>query len=163
MTKDSDKDQAQPGQGKQAGQDVDALKRHPDNQPGHEHTGGHEGQQSGGMGGMHGGDLHDIGSAHSGMTGGAGLGGNPSAGADDSQFADQGNQQRAEAGGHDIAEIQQSAQREGMGQHRHRNHGNQGLELTDADDVGSRAGAVAGAKAAFKADPKANKTPDKQH
>lgn len=37
---------------------------------------GHGGQHSGGMGGEHGGDLHDIGLGQSGMTGGSGSGGN---------------------------------------------------------------------------------------
>lgn len=139
MTKESKQDQD--AQGKD---DADAIKRHPTNQGGHEHIGGgHGGQQSGGMGGMHGGDLHDIGSAHSGMTGRTGMGGNQSGSRQGSDTGQPGNEQRAEAGGHESAEIQQSAQREGMGQHRHRNHGNQDLDASDADDVGSRAGAVA--------------------
>ena len=138
MTKDNAKNQGQQGQNQQGGQDVDGLKRHPVDQGGHDHLGGHGGQQSGGMGGMHGGDLHDIGSGQSGMTGGAGMGGNPTnTGAPDS-IAQEGNEQLAEAGGHEIAEVQQSAQREGMGQHRLRNRGNQDIDATDADDLGSR-------------------------
>ncbi|MDB5933167.1 MAG: hypothetical protein JWQ01_511 [Massilia sp.] len=49
-------------------------------QGGHAGMSGHGGQHSGGMGGEHGGDLHDVGSGQSGMTGGSGMGGNPSAG-----------------------------------------------------------------------------------
>lgn len=37
---------------------------------------GHGGQHSGGMGGEHGGDLHDVGPAQGGMTGASGGGGN---------------------------------------------------------------------------------------
>lgn len=117
MTKKSKQDQDAQGQGKD---DADAIKRHPTNQGGHEHIGGgHGGQQSGGMGGKQSGSRQG------------------------SDAGQPGDEQRAEAGGHESAEIQQSAQREGMGQRRHRNHGNQDLDASDADDVGSRAGAVA--------------------
>jgi len=42
----------------------------------HPNEAGHGGQHSGGMGGENGGDLHDVGLAQSGMTGGSGGGGN---------------------------------------------------------------------------------------
>lgn len=125
---------------------VSDIKRRPVNQGGHEGMGGHGGQQSGGMGGMHGGDLHDIGSGQSGMTGRAGMGGNNN---DHKQSGGAGNMQGgddrlAEAGGHQAAEIQQSAQREGMGNHRHSSRGNeQAVDATDADDMGSRDSAAA--------------------
>ena len=128
------------------GKDVSGSEHRPVNQGGHEGLGGHGGQQSGGMGGMHGGDLHDIGSGHSGMTGRGGMGGNNNdhhqSGADGAMQG--GNEQLAEAGGHEITEIQQSAQREGMGQHWHRGRGNeQDIDAADDQDLGSRDRAAA--------------------
>jgi hypothetical protein len=59
--------------------------------------------------------------------------------ADSRQGSGPGNEQRAEAGAHESAEIQQSAQREGMRQHRGRSRGNaQAIDATDAEDLGSR-------------------------
>ena len=101
-------------------------------------------QRSGGMGGPGGGPLNDVGSAQSGMTGGSGMGGN-----------DRGSRQGADApleeidtgidpqagnlGAQDVAEVQQSAQREGMGQHRHSSRGNEQALDADAnvDDLGN--------------------------
>ncbi len=148
MTANS-KDQADQNTGDTAGDEqLDKGLRKPVDQGGHAGMGGHGGQQSGGMGGMHGGDLHDVGAAQSGMTGGAGMGGNDrdrkSAPGDAVQGAGAGNEQRAEAGGHEIAEVQQSAQREGMGQHRQRGRDHtQDEDATDAADLGSRDGAAA--------------------
>lgn len=114
-------------------------------QGGHAGMGGHGGQQSGGMGGQNGGDLHDVGSGQSGMTGRGGMGGNESdATASDTRnaqrSADDGNAQMDDTmGTDDIAEVQQSVQREGMGNHRHSQRGNeQALDADDAqDDLGS--------------------------
>lgn len=110
--------------------------------------GGHGGQHSGGMGGERGGDLHNVGSAQSGMTGGSGMGGNDTvrqADIDPELQSDPGNRQEADQGGSQSAEIQQSAQREGMGHHRHSGRGNeQALDATrDVDDLGSHQGAAA--------------------
>ena len=124
---------------KQGGDDVSEIKRRPVDQGGHQGLGGHGGQQSGGMGGMHGGDLHNIGSGQSGMTGRSGMGGNDNdhahPGAAD--ILQEGDDRRAEASGHQDAEIQQSAQRQGMGHHRHpgREH-EQAQDATDADNLG---------------------------
>jgi len=100
--------------------------------------GGHGGQQSGGMGGEHGGDLHNVGSAQSGMTGGSGMGGNDTERQADLD-TDSGNRQEAGPGGSQSTEIQQSAQREGMGRHRHSGRGNeQAIDAArDVDDLGS--------------------------
>ena len=105
---------------------------------------GQGGQQSGGMGGPGGGPLNDIGSAQSGMTGGSGMGGN-----------DRGSRQGGDAPLEDIdlgidpqaenqgvqqaGEVQQSQQREGMGNHRHSSRGNEQAIDADADmdDLGS--------------------------
>lgn len=76
-----------------------------------------------------------------------GMGDNPGNTSMPDSIAQEGNEQRAEAGGHEIGEVQQSAQREGMGQHRHRNRGNQDLDATDADDLGSRDRAAADSQA----------------
>lgn len=125
------------------------------NQGGHAGTGGgHTGQQSGGMGGMHGGDLHDAGSGQSGMTGRGGMGGNES---DNQQSGGQGGQQGAGAGNlqqegfDDIepAEVQQSAQREGMGHHRHSGRGNeQALDADkDVDSLGNRVSSAGSSRA----------------
>lgn len=131
------------------GKDLSGSKHRPVDQGGHKGLGGHGGQQSGGMGGMHGGDLHDIGSGHSGMTGRGGVGGNNNdhhqSGGD--AGAQSGNEQRAEAGGHEAAEIQQSAQREGMGQHRHRGRDSaHAIDATDKEDLGSRDSAAPAAE-----------------
>lgn len=128
-----------------------ANQQQPYNQGGHEGMGGHGGQQSGGMGGQHGGPLHDVGSAQSGMTGGSGMGGNDSPGRqgggqeprqDDKLGSQQQGGNRGESQG---AEVQQSAQREGMGNHRHTNRDSENdAEATrDVDDVGSRRPAAA--------------------
>ena len=117
----------------------------PYDQGGHKGTGAHGGQQSGGMGGLHGGDLHDAGSAQSGMTGRAGMGGNDTSRSegDDPAAIRQGGaeMQRDDSrmGNEQMAEVQQSAQREGMGQHRHSNRGNeQALDAAaDVDSLGS--------------------------
>ncbi|HEY0062022.1 MAG TPA: hypothetical protein VGC21_07870 [Telluria sp.] len=124
--------------GKQGGT-ADSRQDQPLNQGGHARQGGgHAGQQSGGMGGMHGGDLHDVGSGQSGMTGGAGMGGNdtvrqapPEGQADSMQVADEGNLQGAT--------TDQSAQREGMGRHRHVRPIEQDIDASrDVDSVGGR-------------------------
>ncbi|MES3021486.1 MAG: hypothetical protein V4857_07850 [Pseudomonadota bacterium] len=58
-----------------------------------------------------------------------------------------GNEQLAEPAGGEDAEIQQSVQREGMGNHRHSNRGNeQAIDATDAEDLGSHEGAAADAE-----------------
>ena len=111
------------------------------------HTGmhGHGSQYSGRMGSEHGGDLHDAGSAQSGMTGRGGMGGNEPAvmqpgsqsgeptdipGGDVGQFA---------MGDDAIAEIQQSAQRQGMGHPDSRRRQKQALDATsDVDKLGSQ-------------------------
>jgi hypothetical protein len=116
---------------------------------GHAGMGAHGGQQSGGLGGQHGGDLHDVGSGQSGMTGG-GMGGNTSGSgpAQEGDWADEpggshAGESLAEPAGGEAAEIQQSVQREGMGNHRHSNRGNaQAMDVTDADDLGSHDGAA---------------------
>ena len=119
-------------------------------QGGHAGMGGHGGQQSGGMGGQNGGDLHDVGSGQSGMTGRGGMGGNDNDhrkdSGDNQQAAQPGNEQRDEAGD-DIAEVQQSAPREGMGRHRHPGRAHeQALDETEAADLGHHDGAAADAE-----------------
>lgn len=121
------------------------IRRRPVDQGGHAGTGAHGGQQSGGMGGMHGGDLHDVGSGQSGMTGRGGMGGNTEEnrqGGDEAILPpDAGNRQSAdvEAAYDEVAEVQQSAQREGMGHHRHSGRGHeQAIDAdADVDDLGS--------------------------
>lgn len=62
----------------------------------------------------------------------------------DNQQGAPGNEQRAEASGHEIAEVQQSAQREGLGNHRHRSRANEELiDTTDAAERGGRESAAA--------------------
>lgn len=91
------------------------LKDKPYDQGGHDGLAGHGGQHSGGMGGEHGGDLHDVGSAQSGMTGGSGMGGNSrNRQADERLVKDV----EKDADAAPEAEVQQSAQRQGMGNHR---------------------------------------------
>ncbi len=112
-------------------------------QGGHQGGHGHGGQQSGGMGGMHGGDLHNVGAGQSGMTGRGGMGGNASPQGDRPGAIRQGGVETtsddSRMGNAAQAEIQQSAPREGMGNHRHSNRGNeQALDAAaDVDDVGS--------------------------
>lgn len=119
------------------------------NQGGHQGGQGHGGQHSGGMGGEHGGDLHDMGTGQSGMGGGA-----PGSGGHDAGFrqaAHQGQPRQSSGNPEDDligmdepAEVQQSAQREGMGHHRHSTRGNeQNLDGTiDIDDLGSHGNAA---------------------
>jgi hypothetical protein len=122
------------------------------NEGGHQGGGAHGGQHSGGLGGEHGGGLHDAGSAQSGMTGRGGMGGNDSA-ADGCSPApsrqgqpqgDPGNRQDDLIGTHEAAEVQQSAQREGMGHHRHSGRANeQDLDTpSDEGDLGSHSRAA---------------------
>ena len=54
-----------------------------------------------------------------------------------------GNAQRAEAGGHENAEIEQSAQRQGMGQRRARGRNTNDIDADDTRDLGNRDGAAA--------------------
>lgn len=119
------------------------------NQGGHQGYRGHGGQHSGGMGGEHGGDLHDIGTGQSGMGGGA-----PGSGGHEADFRGEARegQSRQSSGNPDddliplreTEEVQQSAQREGMGRHRHSSRGNeQNLDGTiDIDDLGSHSRAA---------------------
>lgn len=117
-------------------------------QGGHAGLHGHGGQHSGGMGGEHGGDLHDIGSGQSGMTGRGGMGGNdndhdqPGANLASGQQTHEaaGEQYAGPLDEEEPAEVQQSAQREGMGQHRHRGRGHeQALDgAADVDKLGSQ-------------------------
>jgi hypothetical protein len=82
-------------------------------QGGHEGMRGHAGQHSGGMGGEHGGDLHDVGSAQSGMTGGGGMGGNSRNRQADERLVDTENADEEAS-----ADVQQRGERQGMGGHR---------------------------------------------
>lgn len=134
----TENNQATNKEGKQGGTSGSSQQQATD-QGGHAgQGGGHGGQQSGGMGGMHGGDLHDVGSAQSGMTGGSGMGGNDTVRQADLD-TDAGNRQEADQGGSHSSEIQQSAQREGMGHHRHSGRGNeQAIDAArDVDDLGN--------------------------
>ena len=124
-------------------QQSDGNVLHAHDQGGHEGLAGHGGQHSGGMGGEHGGDLHDVGSAQSGMTGRGGMGGNE---AGLTGAARQGQQSDIETNPDDDligidepAEVQQSAQRAGMGNHRQSTRGNeQAIDgASDVDDLGS--------------------------
>ena len=147
----SDKEQDDKGAGDE---NAPAGKRHPVDQGGHQGLGGHGGQQSGGM---HGGDLHDVGTGQSGMTGRGGMGGNDNdhqkSGDAGQQSGAPGNEQRAETGGHEAAEIQQSAQREGMGHHRHSGRGNeQAIDETDEADLGRHDASAADAEKNREAD-----------
>lgn len=153
MASNSDK-QNQPGAGgnpaaggQQGGEQ--GIRRHPVDQGGHAGMGAHGGQQSGGMGGEHGGDLHDIGSAQSGTTGRGGMGGNAQGARQGSpgmaQKAGPGERQASDDATYDdYAEVQQSIQREGMGNHRHSARGNeQALDADDeVDDLGSHHGSA---------------------
>lgn len=113
------------------------------------------GRKSGGMGGPGGGPLHDIGSAQSGMTGGSGMGGNDPAnrqGGELPELADIDlgfDPQAANPGAQQSAEVQQSAQREGMGGHRHSSRTNeQALDASiDVDDLGNHVRAAADSRA----------------
>lgn len=142
MTKENDgKKEAEPGSAD--------IKRHPVDQGGHAGMHGHDGQQSGGMGGAHGGDLHDAGSGQSDMTGGSGMGGNAQSGRQSGQGGEQqageeSLQGEGNASDDAFAEVQQSVPREGMGNHRHSNRGNeQALDAdADVDDLGKHSGAA---------------------
>jgi hypothetical protein len=143
---DTRKDQQQgqgQGQGKQGGTEGSSQQQRLD-QSGHAGMGGgHAGQQSGGMGGMHGGDLHDVGSAQSGMTGGSGMGGNDTV----RQESGSGSQQAAQQDALQAGVSDQSAQREGMGQHRHPRPSERDEDATiDQDDVGSHRSSAADAR-----------------
>ena len=90
---------------------------------------GHGGQHSGGLGGEHGGDLHDVGSQ-------SGMGGSESG---NRQSAD--DQPEDELFGADEGlEVKQSAQREGMGRHRHSGRGNEQIldGTIDIDELGTQ-------------------------
>ena len=99
--------------------------------------GAHGGQHSGGMGGERGGDLHDVGSGQSGMTGRGGMAGNElgddipaqqgsgaqgvaGTGNDDDDDGDDDGDGDGDAltDGAEDAPLQQSAPREGFGHHR---------------------------------------------
>lgn len=103
-------------------------------------------QQKGQKSGEHGGSLHNVGSGQSGMTGRDGMGGNESDNQQSGSRTGQqtGNpgiqQQGGRMGNEETAEIQQSAQREGMGSHRHSNRTNeQALDAaSDVDALGSQ-------------------------
>lgn len=118
----------------------------------HRDGGGHGGQHSGGMGGEHGGGLHDVGSAQGGMTGRGGMGGNDSAEDGSSPAESRQGQPQGDPGDpaddlidiDEPAEVQQSAQREGMGHHRHSGRANeQDLDTPrDEGDLGSHSPAA---------------------
>lgn len=134
---------SQSGSGDAGGDGGNQQKAH--DQGGHTGMHGHGGQHSGGMGGEHGGDLHDVGSGQSGMTGRGGMGGNEPAvvepGSQSGEPTDiPGGDEGALAMGDDeIAEVQQSAQREGMGHHDNRRRQKQALDATsDVDKLGSQ-------------------------
>jgi hypothetical protein len=81
--------------------------------------GGHAGQHSGGMGGERGGDLHDVGSGQSGMTGRGGMGGNDTDALQSAQHErpgdDDGDPRDELIGQDEGAEVQEGGQREGFG------------------------------------------------
>jgi hypothetical protein len=114
---------------------------------GHQGGGAHGGQHSGGLGGEHGGGLHDVGSAQGGMTGRGGMGGNDSGRDGSSPVPGRQGQPQGDPGDpaddligiDEPAEVQQSAQREGMGHHRHSGRANeQALDTpSDEGDLGS--------------------------
>lgn len=113
------------------------------------------GKRQQGQGSMGGGPLNDVGTAQSGMSGGSGMGGN------DRGSMQGGNQpayedvdlgydpQAGNLGSQETSEVQQSAQREGMGSHRHSNRGNeQALDATaDVDDLGNHVKGAANSRA----------------
>lgn len=112
-------------------------------------------QGQGGMGGPGGGPLNDVGTAQSGMTGGSGMGGNDRGsrqGGDEPAYEDVDlgyDPQAGNLGSQETSEVQQSAQREGMGSHRHSNRGNeQALDATaDVDDLGNHVKGAANSRA----------------
>lgn len=116
---------------------------------------GQGGQKSGGMGGPGGGPLNDVGTAQSGMTGGSGMGGNDRGsrqGGDEPELKDVDpgyDPQAGNLGSQETSEVQQSAQREGMGSHRHSNRGNeQAIDATaDVDDLGNHIRGAANSQA----------------
>lgn len=116
---------------------------------------GKQQQGQGGMGGPRGGPLNDVGTAQSGMTGGSGMGGNDRGsrqGGDEPAFEDVDlgyDPQAGNMGSQETSEVQQSAQREGMGSHRHSNRGNeQALDATaDVDDLGNHIKGAANSRA----------------
>ena len=116
---------------------------------------GQGGQKSGGMGGPGGGPLNDVGTAQSGMTGGSGMGGNDRGsrqGGDEPAYEDIDvgyDPQAGNLGSQETSEVQQSAQREGMGSHRHSNRGNeQALDAAaDVDDLGNHVKGAANSRA----------------
>ena len=141
MTQENDKHRQAPAGG--------AKQQKPLDQGGHQGTGGHGGQQSGDMGGQHGGDLHAAGSGQSGMSGRGGMGAHASDDPDDPDASDaqasqhggaQAQRDDSRMGSGQSGEIQHSAQREGMGQHRHSSRGNDNAldAAADVDDVGSQ-------------------------
>ncbi|MFP5391728.1 MAG: hypothetical protein ACLGI6_09300 [Gammaproteobacteria bacterium] len=146
-TKDHTKDHTKQQQHEDSGNQQRAS-----NQGGHQGYGGHGGQHSGGMGGERGGDLHDVGSGQSGMTGSYGSGGTEAefrgAGRNDQsqqQAQDFGSPADDIIGIDEVAEVQQSAQREGMGNHRHSNRGNeQAIDaVADVDKLGNHVSSAA--------------------
>lgn len=112
-------------------------------------------QGQGGMGGPGDGPLNDVGTAQSGMTGGSGMGGNDRGsrqGGDQPAYEDVDpgyDPQAGNLGSQETSEVQQSAQREGMGSHRHSNRGNeQALDATaDVDDLGNHVKGAANSRA----------------
>jgi hypothetical protein len=147
--KDSKQDTNQQSGGNQSGpapgSAADGNLQKATNQGGRAGTSGHGGQHSGGMGGEHGGDLHDVGSGQSGMAGPGSMGGHEPAtmqpGSQSGPATDipGGDAGPLELGDDEIAEVQQSAQREGMGHHDHRRRQKQVLDATsDVDKLGSQ-------------------------
>ncbi|MEO7580062.1 MAG: hypothetical protein ABIT83_20830 [Massilia sp.] len=98
--------------------------------------------------------MHDVGFGQSGMTGRGGMGGNETGNVQSDNVGDNvsdnvsdtstevpdSEQHAATMGDDEIAEVQQSAQREGMGRHRHTHRGHQqALDATaDVDMLGSQ-------------------------
>jgi hypothetical protein len=145
----SKQDVNQQGGGNQSGpapgSAADGKLQKANDQGGHAGMHGHGGQHSGGMGGEHGGNLHDVGSGQSGMAGAGGLGGHEPAtmqpGSQSGPVTDipGGDAGPLEMGDDEIAEVQQSAQRVGMGHHDTRRRQKQALDATsDVDKLGSQ-------------------------
>lgn len=114
-------------------------------------------QRAPGQGGQKagGGPLNDVGTAQSGMTGASGMGGNDRGsrqGGDEPALEDVDlgyDPQAGNLGAQESSEVQQSAQREGMGSHRHTNRGNeQAIDATaDVDDLGNHIRGAANSRA----------------
>jgi hypothetical protein len=149
MTNQDTKQQGanQQGGGNQSGPGsaADGNQQKANDQGGHAGMHGHGGQHSGGMGGEHGGNLHDVGSGQSGMAGPGSLGGHEPAtlqpGSQSGPVTDipGGEEGPLAMGDDEIAEVQQSAQREGMGHHDHRRRQKQAIDATsDVDKLGSQ-------------------------